>query len=76
MVLNFQTSQIRVSKFPNVSINCNLLGFAVKSYQNSQNTPHFFKEKKNCLNLGIGQNLTEFEKIPMPESLKFFINFF
>jgi hypothetical protein len=34
MILNFQTSQTRVSKFPNVSINGNLLGFTVKSCQN------------------------------------------
>jgi hypothetical protein len=34
MVLDFQTSQIRVSKFSNVSIKGNLLGFAVKFCQN------------------------------------------
>jgi hypothetical protein len=38
MVLDFQTSQIRVSKFSNVSIKGNLLGFAVKFCQNFQNT--------------------------------------
>lgn len=34
-----------------------------------------FKEKKNCKDLGVGKNLTEFAKIPMPESLKNFIIF-
>jgi hypothetical protein len=34
------------------------------------------KRKKNCQDLGVGQNLTKCEKIPMSESLKFFINFF
>jgi hypothetical protein len=28
------------------------------------------------LGLGVGQNLTKFTKIPMPESLKKLINFF
>jgi hypothetical protein len=46
MVLNFQTSQIMVSKFSNVSINSNLLGFAVKSCQNFQNTIVFIFYKK------------------------------
>jgi hypothetical protein len=37
-----------------------------------QNTRVLFrKKKKNCKNLGVGQNLMEFAKIPMPESLKF-----
>jgi hypothetical protein len=39
---------------------------------------HFFlgkeKRKKKCYDLDIGQNLTEFVKIPIPESLKIFIN--
>jgi hypothetical protein len=49
----------------------NLLEFSFKSCQNFQNTPHFFLGKKNsCIDLGVGQNLTEFAKIPMLESLK------
>jgi len=45
-VLNFQTSQTRVSMFSNISIKGNLLGFAIKSWQNFQNTPcvYFFKK--------------------------------
>jgi len=36
-----------------------------------------FFEKKKCEDLGVDQNLTEFTKIPMLESLKFFfINFY
>jgi hypothetical protein len=31
------------------------------------------KEEKKSYDFGIGQNLTEFAKIPMPESLKNFI---
>jgi hypothetical protein len=34
------------------------------------------KKKKNILGLGVSQNLTEFAKIPIPKSLKFFIFFF
>jgi cadmium resistance protein CadD (predicted permease) len=34
------------------------------------------KKEKNCKNLGIGQNLTEFVKILMHESLKNIYNFF
>jgi hypothetical protein len=30
------------------------------------------KKKKNCKYLGVGQDLTEFSKIPMPESLNSF----
>jgi len=37
---------------------------------------NFFKGKKNCKDLGVGKNLTEFAKIPMPETLKIFIIFF
>jgi len=40
--LNFKTSQTRVSNFQNVSIIGIPLGFAVKSCQNSQNTPLVF----------------------------------
>jgi len=37
-----------------------------------QNTRVLFrKKKKNCKNLGVGQNLIEFTKIPMPESFNF-----
>jgi hypothetical protein len=33
----------------------------------------FFIGKKNCKDLSVGQNLTKFAKIYMPESLKFLI---
>jgi hypothetical protein len=56
------------------------LEFAVKSCQNSQkkNTSFFREknEKKNDKDLGFGQNLTKFAKIPMPESLKILYIFF
>jgi hypothetical protein len=29
------------------------------------------KEKKNCKDLGVGQDLTEFAKLPMLESLRY-----
>jgi hypothetical protein len=45
-VMNFQTSQIGVSKFLNVSIKGNLLGFVVKYCQNFQNTHISFWKKK------------------------------
>jgi hypothetical protein len=45
-VMNFQTSQIEVFKFLNVSIKGNPLWFVVKSCQNSK-YPYFFLEKKN-----------------------------
>jgi hypothetical protein len=45
-VLNFQTSQTRVSMFSNISIKGNLLGFAIKSWQNFQNTPCVYFLKK------------------------------
>jgi hypothetical protein len=47
-VLNFKTSQTRVSNFQNVAITGTPLGFAIKSYQNFQNTPHISlgKQKK------------------------------
>jgi hypothetical protein len=32
--------------------------------------PIVFLGKKNCKDLGIGQNLIEFTKIPMAETLK------
>jgi hypothetical protein len=51
MVLNFQMSQIRVSKFPNVSIKGNLLEFTVKSCQNSQNTYVFIFFKKKIMKI-------------------------
>jgi len=38
----------------------------------------FLGKKRNffCYDLGIGQNLIEFAKIPIPEFLKYFIIFF
>lgn len=39
----------------------------------------FFRQKKkkeNCKNLGVGQDLTKFVKIPMLESLRFFYFYF
>jgi hypothetical protein len=48
----------------------------VNIISHSQNTPPFFiYKKKKCNDLGVGQNLTKFAKISMPESLKFFLNF-
>jgi hypothetical protein len=32
----------------------------------------FWKKKKNCKDLGVGQDLTKFTKIPTLESLFFF----
>jgi hypothetical protein len=44
--------------------------------QNSQNTHHFFKgkkqEKKKLHEFSVDQNLTEFAKTPTIESLEFF----
>jgi hypothetical protein len=40
-ILNFQMSQTRISKFSNVLIKGNPLGFAIKSCQNFQNTTIF-----------------------------------
>jgi hypothetical protein len=54
MVLNYQTSQISVFKFLNVSLKGTLFGFAVKSCQNFQNTPPFFFRN---LKFGFSQNL-------------------
>jgi hypothetical protein len=54
------------------------LEFSVISYQNFQNTFLFFfllflgRKRKNCDDLSIGKNLTEFVKISMLESLKNF----
>jgi hypothetical protein len=31
---------------------------------------YFFRKKKNCKDLGVGQDLTEFAKIPVPEYLR------
>jgi hypothetical protein len=59
-VLNFQTSQTNVSKFSNVSIKDNPLGFAVKFYQNFQNTPHFFKKKKKETHAWIFEHFNNF----------------
>jgi hypothetical protein len=50
------------------------LGFSIKSCQNFQNTHSFFrKKKKKFYDLSVGQNLKKFAKIPMSESLKYFI---
>jgi hypothetical protein len=38
--------------------------------------PFFFFRKKNYKDLDVGQNLMEFAKIHMPESLRIFLIFF
>jgi hypothetical protein len=73
MVLNYQKSQTSVSKFLNVSLKDTPLGFIVKSCQKYFS---FFYEIFFLSDLDVGKNLTEFAKIPMLESLKFFIIFF
>jgi hypothetical protein len=61
MILNFKTSETRVSNFQNVSITNTPLGFAVKSYQNFQNTLMFiFLKKKNYKNFQKDSSMSIF----------------
>jgi len=68
--------QFRVSIFQFFLISTPHYNFLLYSIKILKIPILFLREKKNCKDLSVGQNLTKFAKIPMPESLNFFFFYF